>query len=162
EYPNTLRLVTYGGDLLADLLAAVSPPREAAQGGQLVRCSAAAPVERVGWYAVGGGSLTPGRTLAELQTAIRSPEGTGGLPAASVAAARERFDRELGPLREQEVCTAQARDRSRAEALAEEIRDLLLQAAYVELVKASAEGMFAADRGADFSVEAVRRLRRLK
>jgi hypothetical protein len=52
--------------------------------------------------------------------------------------------------------------RARSKALAEEIRDLLLQAAYVELVKAEADGMFAADGGARFAVETVRRLRRHK
>ena len=68
----------------------------------------------------------------------------------------------MAPIREQETATAQAKERSRSEALAEEIRDLLLQAAYVEIARASADGMFSADGPLGFSVETVRRLRRHK
>jgi len=39
---------------------------------------------------------------------------------------------------------------------------LLLQAGYLELVKASSDGMYAVDSGAGFSIETVRRLRRHK
>jgi hypothetical protein len=46
--------------------------------------------------------------------------------------------------------------------LAEEIRDLLLQAAYVELLKAESDGIFATDAVAGFTLETVRRLRRHK
>jgi hypothetical protein len=65
-------------------------------------------------------------------------------------------------IRNQETATVQAKERSRSEALAEEIRDLLLQAAYVEIARASADGLFSADGPLGFSVETVYRLRRHK
>jgi hypothetical protein len=161
EHPNTVRLVTYGGDLLASLLAAVDPPHESPQGA-LVRCAAAGPRERAGWYAGRDGSVMPLRTLSRLQEAL-AQGGTGDGAAQGVAAAaRTSFEQEMAPIREQETATAQAKERSRSEALAEEIRDLLLQAAYVEIARASADGMFSADGPLGFSVETVRRLRRHK
>jgi hypothetical protein len=161
EHPNTLRLLTYGGDLLAEILAAVDPPHDA-QDGPLARCSATSPAECVGWYAIGSQPITPVRSLSGLREAVRSKGTTGGAAEGVVATVRQRFDLEMAPIREQEAKTVQGQERSRAEALAEEIRDLLLQAAYVELVKTTAEGMFASDGGAVFSVETVRRLRRHK
>jgi hypothetical protein len=153
--------VTYGGDLLAGLLAAVDPPRESPQGA-LVRCAAAGPLERAGWYAGRGGSVMPLRTLSRLQEAL-AQGGTGDGAAQGVAAAaRASFEQEMAPIQKQETATAQAKERSRSEALAEEIRDLLLQAAYVEIARASADGMFSADGPLGFSVETVRRLRRHK
>jgi superfamily II DNA or RNA helicase len=162
EHPNTVRLVTYGSELLTSLLAAVEPPHEATGGGQVVRCEASLPVGRVAWYAVGEGTVTPIRTLSRLHDIIRSCGKTGSVTEGDIAAVRERFNQDMAPLREQESKTAQAKERGRAAALAEEIRDLLVQAAYVELVKASADGLYATDRGAGFSLEAVRRLRRHK
>jgi hypothetical protein len=161
EHPNTVRLVTYGGDLLASLLAAVGPPHELPQGA-LVRCATAGSLERVGWYAGRDGSAMPLRTLSRLQEAL-AQGGTGDGAAQGVTvAARTRFEQEMAPIREQETATAQAKGRSRSEALAEEIRDLLLQAAYVEIARASADGLFSGDGLLGFSVETVRRLRRHK
>jgi hypothetical protein len=162
EHPSTLRLVTYGGELLAALLASVAPPDEVTQGGQLARCSATAPVERVGWYAVDGELVTPIRRLSHLHGALRSFGKVMSVAETVVAAARRRFDQEMAPICEQEANTVRMQERSRAEALAEEIRDLLLQAAYVELAKSAADGIFGTERGVGFSVESVRRLRRHK
>jgi hypothetical protein len=162
DHPNTVRLLTYGNELLANVLATVDPPQEAMRGGQVARCTAVAPVESVGWYAVGVGQASPIRTFANLQEVLRSPGKPDALVDAAMTAARERFDQEMRPLREREANDVQALHRSRADALAEEIRDLLLQAAYVELAKTAAEGIFAGDSGAGFSIESVRRLRRHK
>src|SRR5262249_9150643 len=95
------------------------------------------------------------------QEAMDALAARGGC-AATAAAATAQFEQELAPIREQEAKAVKAQGQSRGEALAEEIRDLLLQAAYVELIKAEADGMFAADGGAGFSFETVRRLRRHK
>ncbi len=53
EHPNSLRLLTYGSDLLTEVLAAVEPPTDSPQGGRLARCWTSQPVERIGWYALG-------------------------------------------------------------------------------------------------------------
>jgi hypothetical protein len=161
EHPNTVCLLTYGSDLLAEILAVVEPPADTPQGGQLARCWAGSPVERVGWYAVTEQPTRAIRSLSRLREAVASTA-TGTPPDSVAAAVCEQFNREMAPIREQEARILQTNERSRAEGLAEEVRDLLLQAAYIELLKAAAEGMFATDGGAGFSVETVRRLRRHK
>jgi hypothetical protein len=160
EHPNTVALLTYGGDLLAELLAAVDPPRDSPAGGALARCSAGGPLEQVGWYSVGVQPVTAVQSLTDLREAFRATA-AATLPAEEVIdAVRRGFDQEMAPIREQARQAGQAKERGRAAALAEEIRDLLLQAAYVELVTAAADGLFAADGAAGFTVETVRRLRR--
>ena len=154
--------MTYGGELLAAVLDAVDPPRESAPGGRVARCWTESSPRRVGWYTVDGESATPIRTLARLQEALGAPGQGGGSADAALAAARGRFGEELAPLRKQEAEQAQVQKRGRATALAEEIRDLLVQAAYVELARGVADGMFAEGGTAGFSVETVRRLRRHK
>jgi superfamily II DNA or RNA helicase len=162
EHPNSLKLLTYGGDLLAEMLATVEPPQVSPQGGQLARCSGDGPVEAVSWHPVGEQPGTLVRSLTDLREALRLP-GTGGYPPETVVAGvRQQFEQQLAPIREREARTLHGQERNRAEALAEEIRDLLLQAAYVEFVKTTADGMFAPDGLTSLSVETVRRLRRHK
>ncbi len=84
------------------------------------------------------------------------------IPRNAVDTVRENFAQEIAPLWEQEIKTRQGQERGRAEALAEEIRDLLLQAAYTELLKASSDGLFRTEDRAGFSLETVHRLRRHK
>jgi hypothetical protein len=116
----------------------------------------------VGWYAVGEQPITSIRSLSHLRDALGSARKETDSGQKVVVTVRQSFDQAMAPIREQGAKLLQGQGRSRAEALAEEIRDLLLQAAYVELVKAGVDGMFARDGGAGFSVETVRRLRRHK
>ncbi len=161
EHPNTIQLLTYGSDLLDELLAVVDPPTARAESGRLVRCSAGTPVERVGWYAANGHG-TPVCSLRLLgdvldgQTA-RSP---GGGDAAAVA--RQLFEAAYRPVREVAEKTVRDRERSRAESLAEEARDLMVQAAYVDLARTAGDGLFAAEGTAGFTPETISRLRRHK
>jgi superfamily II DNA or RNA helicase len=162
EHPNTVRLMTYGSELLAAVLDSVDPPCESVPDGRVARCWSETSLECVGWYAVGGESATPIRTLARLQEVLDAPKQGVGESDAALTAARKRFREELAPLCKREADQAQVQKRGRAAALAEGIRDLLVQAAYVELARASADGMFAGEGTAGFSVETVRRLRRHK
>jgi hypothetical protein len=160
DHPNTLKLLTYGSELLSELLAHVEPRTESSGTATFIRCVGGGSDERIGWYAVKGADAEPVRALARLRetwgTVTAAPLGDE-----ATRAARARFEKEIAPILEQEARTAQGQERSLAEALAEEIREQLLQAAYIELAQASVDGIFAGN-GAGFTVEAVRNLRRHK
>jgi hypothetical protein len=104
----------------------------------------------------------PLRTLSRLQEALAQGGTSHSAAQGAAVAARTSFEQEMAPIQRQETVTAQAKERNRSEALAEEIRDLLLQAAYVEIARALADGLFSADGPLGFSGKTVRRLRRHK
>jgi hypothetical protein len=162
EHPSTLRLVTFGSDLLDQVLASVDAPSERPDTGVLLRCHAEGPVERVGWFAAGKGEATPVRTLGALTEILNG----GAVPPADAEAvrraARESFEQASVLLREAQARATREQEHSRAEALAEEIRQYLLEAAYIELANAAADGLFASGGVVTFSLEAVHRLRRHK
>jgi superfamily II DNA or RNA helicase len=160
EHPNTIQLLTYGSDLLGELLAAVDPPAAHPEPGRLIRCSADAPVERVGWYAADGRAAPVG-SLRSLRDVLDGPVArAAGRDAAETA--RGRFEAAYRPVREVAEKTVRDRERSRAGSLSEEARDLLVQAAYVDLARAAADGLFGADGTAGFTPETISRLRRHK
>ncbi len=162
EHPNSLRLVTYGGDLLANLLGTVDPPQVVTKDGRLIRCAAFHPLERVGWYVAANRSVLPIHTHSHLLETIDQPKDGKEMTDAALSLARSHFEQGMAPIREQEAVTAQTQQRSRAETFAEEIRDQLLQAAYIEIIRTAMDGLFSADGSRGFSVESVRKLRRHK
>src|SRR4051812_39152534 len=93
------------------------------------------------------------REQLQLCEAFRAQKADG--PGDIRQAALARFNEEIKPLRDREVATVRARENSQAAALAEAIRDQLVQAAYVELAVAAADGLFAAEGGAGFTVATV-------
>jgi superfamily II DNA or RNA helicase len=159
DHPNTLQLVTYGSELLNDILASVDAPTERPDQGHILRLHATTPVERVGWYTSLADQVQPITSLGALRAALAVETHPSVLADSAITAARTLFDRAYRPFCDAAIRATQAQERGRAETLAEEIRDHLLQAAYVELARTAEEGMFASDGGAGFSLESVRRLR---
>jgi hypothetical protein len=115
----------------------------------------------VGWYAAGG-PASPVCSLRSLRDLLDGPGGKGTAGEDAAGPARRLFEAAYRPVREIAEKTVRDRERSRAVSLAEEARDLLVQAAYVDLAKVAADGLFAADGTAGFTSETVSRLRRHK
>ncbi len=160
QHPNTLRLLTYGGGLLEEILQAVEPPADGAAGGEVVRCSQAAPWPLTGFYASVDGC--PIRSLAGLRATLDE-----GQSAALDADRRQhllaQFHTAADKFMERETQAADSRRKAHISSLIEEIRQLLTQAACVELAQAAVRDLFdEEDMPLDFSDQAYERLKRHK
>jgi len=160
RHPNTLRLLTYGGGLLEEILHAVDPPAEDAVGRQVVRCALESPCRMVEYYGVL--DAQPIRTLAELRSVLDT-----GQAAALAIDQRQRlvsqFSRAAESIMARQIEAAQRRRMAHVSTLQEEMRQLLIQAAYVELAMAAKRDVFdEEDVPPDFSEQAFNRLKRHK
>lgn len=160
EYPNTLRLLTYGSGLLEEIVQAVAPPKGGTGGAEVVRCSQAAPWPLVGFYGVQNGS--PVRTLIELRQILDrgsavtlDDNGRQGLVSA--------FNTAVVQLMARETQAADSRRKAHISSLTEELRQLLTQAVYIELAQAVNLDLFDTEHlPVDFSDQAYERLKRHK
>jgi hypothetical protein len=105
--------------------------------------------------------VAPVVSLRVLRTVLDGPPGeaTAGLDASAV---RGLFEAAYRPVREGVEKTVRDRERSLAESRAEEARDLLVQAAYVDIARTAADGLFGAGGSAGFTPETIANLRRFK
>lgn len=159
EHPNTLTLLSYGSDLLADVLGMVEPPQEGNDAGMLARCSQDGNLPAVGYYRLSDGSQVPsltrlGTTLDEQATITVLSSQRKELEDRFAYASRERHLRE--------VKSADDRRKAQLSSLTEEIRQLLVEAAYVELALAANRDLFDEALPLDFSEQAYQRLKRHK
>jgi len=160
QHPNTLRLLTYGGGLLEEILQAVEPPVDGTAAGQTVRCSQASPWPLVGFYGAVDGC--PIRTLAELR-AILDKGQAAGLDGDRRQHLLAQFSSGANKLMARETQAADSRRKAYISSLTEEIRQLLTQAAYIELAQAAVRDLFDEDdMPLDFSDQAYERLKRHK
>ena len=160
QHPNTLRLLTYGGGLLEDILHAVDPPGENPSGGQVVRCVVEAPWPIVGYYGLPDGQ--PIGSLAALRSLLDH-----GQAAQLTDDHRKRlvgqFRRAAEALMAQKAQAAHWRRKAHMASLKEQMRQLLLQAAYVELALAASRDLFDDEKmPLDFSERVYERLKRYK
>lgn len=160
QHPNTLQLLTYGGGLLEEILQSVEPPLDGKASGEIARCSQATPWPLVGFY--GAADSCPIRSLAELRAALEK-----GLTAELADDQRQgllaHFNAAVDKLMVREVNAAESRRKAHISSLTEEIRQLLTQAAYIELAQAAARDLFdEEDLPLDFSDLAYERLKRHK
>jgi superfamily II DNA or RNA helicase len=162
EHPNTLRLLSYGSDLLANLLGSVEAPDESEAGGRLARCLAHAPTRVVGWYGPGqDDQAVPIPSLAALRK-LFDAEPIGSLDPAHLPALREDFSRAVARYLEHDLKAARLRHQARLASLAEEIRQHILMASYIELAQAAKRDLFDEELPLDFSESAIQRLKRHK
>ena len=159
EHPNTLTLLSYGSDLLADVLGMVEPPLEGHDAGMLARCSQDGNLPAVGYYRLSDGSQVPslaklGATLDEQASIAVLSSQRKELEDRFAFASRERHLRE--------VKSADDRRKAQLSSLTEEIRQLLVDAAYVELALAANRDLFDEALPLDFSEQAYQRLKRHK
>ncbi len=133
-HPNTLRLLTYGSELLTGLLRAVPEPMPV--GERLLRCSTEGPLSLCAYYSLDANGR-PHRVerLADLEMLYG---GEPNMPPAqwleeAVTAARSDFEEELARLWQRQGQAVEARHRAERLALEEQARQTLLHAGLVEL-----------------------------
>ena len=159
EHPNTLKLLSYGSGLLEEVLNVKEPPADNAQTGVIGRCSLAAAWPVTAYYNIDDVGQVP--TLAQLQACLESGKAATidkdrrcEIERRFADATRERLDHEKK--------AAEDRRNSLLSSLTEEIRQLLVEAAYVELAMAANRDLFDEALPLDFSEQAYQRLKRHK
>ena len=171
-HPNTLRLLTYGSELLTTLLEivpepALAPPLPPPQswggkrGGRILRCSTEGPLPLCAYYTLDA-SGRPQRIerLADLEV-LYAGEPDVRWSEETTAAARADFRREIGTLLQRQAQVIAARQRAERMALEEQARQTLLKAALLELAMGQQPQLFAEEAlPVAFTEEAVTGLRR--
>jgi superfamily II DNA or RNA helicase len=163
-HPNTLFLLSFGSPLLDDLLESVEPPTEAASDGILARCQVGSPVPLVGYYAAGSdGQPEAVPSLTRLRCVLDG-DSPPRLTAEQMDAIRGSFREAVERHHIRDAQVAEQNHKSHIASLKEAIRQLLLQAAYIELAQTANRGLFdeTEDLPLDFSDQAIRRLKRHK
>ena len=164
EHPNTLILLSFGSDLLAELLEAVEPPASSDGDGRLARCRIESPVPVVGYYGASkDGQPEAILTFASLRKRL-DEEPPPTLMTDQMDQVRARFIEAVEGLGDQDHLVAEQNHQAHVASLKEGIRQLLLLAAYVELAQTANRGLFdeGDDLPLDFSEQAIRRLKRHK
>ena len=159
EHPNTLRLLTYGESMLDEMLEVVPSPAMNRIRGRMARCDGEAPWRLVGYYRASDGGLIS--TLGELRDTLSSTEG-GGVAEGLAAKIQADFSQEAGELLRREAESADSRRRARESSLVEDVRRLLLEAAYIDLARAAQRDLFDDQTPMDFSPQAYENLKRHK
>jgi superfamily II DNA or RNA helicase len=157
EHPNTLKLMSYGDALLADILGVVDPPQDDHDAGVVARCAMQGDSPALGYYRTRDTTPVPSLTMLAVvvdgQPATDvSPELRHRIEGDFVDAARPRLARELK--------AAEDRQKARLSSLTEETRQLLVEAAYIELALAANRDLFDEGLVLDFSEQAYQRLKR--
>lgn len=159
-HPNTLRLMTYGGGLLEEVLQGVEPPADGVAGWQVARCGQMVPWPLVGFYGAVEGS--PIRSLAEMRASLQRGQ-AAELKDEQREGLLAQFNTAAEKLLARETHAADSRRKAHISSLTEEIRQLLTQAAYIELAQAANRDLFdEQDMPLDFSDQAYERLKRHK
>jgi hypothetical protein len=156
EHPNTLTLLSYGDGLLAELLDVVEPPTDGRATGFLARCTAAGVWKANGYYGLSDQAAVP--TLSKLNTTMNGQ--SAELSESHQTVLQNRFSESLRKRQAQEAKATEDRKKSRVSSLTEEIRQLLVEAAYIELAMASNRDLFDEEMPLDFSEQAYERLKR--
>jgi len=161
QYPETIRLITYGEPLLESLLETVQPlMRPDMAGIPIVRCSISQPETIVSYYALGDSEAIPIKTLGDLQKVLDTspPDGKPGEKAESHA--KEQFEVLVRESVQKAYQKEQIEYRSQLLALEEKGRGLLIKVALCDIGMAHEPTLF--DQSpveADFDEETVQRLR---
>jgi hypothetical protein len=164
EHPNTLTLLSFGSDLLNEVLGDVDPPTTVESDGFLTRCQVGSPVPLIGYYAPGNdGQPEPILSLASLRKLLDG-DSPPKFPTDQMDLVRQRFLEAVEQYRTQDALVAEQNHKAHVASLKEAIRQLLLQAAYIELAQTANRGLFdeGEDLPLDFSEQAIRRLKRHK
>ena len=157
EYPNSLTLLSYGDGLLAEILGVVEPPADGRDAGSLARCSANGHWNAAGYFSLSDQSVVP--TFGKLFT-VMNGRSMVELTSDQRTALEQRFSDTLRKRQGQEAKAADDRRKARLSSLMEEVRQLLIEAAYIELAMASNRDLFDEALPLDFSDQAFERLKR--
>lgn len=159
EHPNTLKLLAYGGGLLEDLLSVVESPHDDHVEGGIVRCSLDGAWSASGFFRLSDQSPIPSfnKLLPALENMSVMPltgHGRSTIESMFADSIRQRlmWDSKADIDRRNAVLSS----------LREEVRQLLVEAAYVELALATHRDLFDEALPLDFSDDAFQRLKRHK
>ncbi|MBI4640794.1 MAG: hypothetical protein HY731_08875, partial [Candidatus Tectomicrobia bacterium] len=159
RHPNSVHLLCFGDTLMEDLLSEVEPPLPDTQQGRIARCTMAEPVPLVAYYTLRDGEVHRIERITDLQTVLSEPS-SHSWTEAECAAIEHDFSQTVEHIRQRVSAMTQARQRAERLALEEETRQLLVQAAYIELALAQHQGLFADPDALDFSPDTIIRLKR--
>ncbi len=136
EYPETVRLLTFGDSVLEQLLASIGAPRGTL--GKLVRVQTTDwPRRCVAWYRLSDGGVSRVEGLADLRAVVSGPAPTGD---GWSIEAEEDFVRSLTRRLEAERDEAVRRVDERLSALRERARELLARATYAWAARRAGSG----------------------
>jgi len=157
EHPNTLTLLSYGNELLQDILGVIEVPHEDNDSGVIARCS-------LHGGAVGYCRLPDGDTISSIGQLIATLDTR---PVTKVQSEQRKwlegnFVESAHSRQRQEDKAADDRRKAQLSSVAEEIRQFLVEAAYIELALAANCDLFDEPLPLDFSEQAYQRLKRHK
>jgi superfamily II DNA or RNA helicase len=141
-HPNTLRLLSYGCDVLEDLLGSIEAPHAATDRRGILVCSVQYPCPLRAYYALAKGEPYRVNSLAELEAALDDVPDAEAWSDAALELARADFEPERTQLQEQMTKVATSRHQAERLALEEQGRELLVRAALVELAMAQQPELF--------------------
>lgn len=159
-HPNTLRLLTYGSELLRTLLEAVAEPASDPEG-RVLRCRTEGPLPLCAYYTLDAeGRPQQIERLADLE-ARYAEEPDAHWSEETIATARADFQQEVEKLLQRQARVMAGRKRAERLALEEQACQTLLQAALVELAMGRQPQLFEEEAlPVAFTEEAVTGLKR--
>jgi ERCC4-related helicase len=134
EHPETVRLVTYGSEILTGLMNRLQQlQRYSDLNAPLIRCSTPEPVSLVGYYKVSVDAFTPISTFHELEDSLNQLDFS---PTQEIIEkVRYDFITKVNEIQTREVEKAKTAMESKRLALEESGRILLAQAGYIHIVR---------------------------
>jgi superfamily II DNA or RNA helicase len=159
-HPNTLRLLTYGSELLAALLKAVPEPASSPEG-RVLRCWLEGSLPPCAYYNLDAKGC-PKRIehLVDLEV-LYAGEPDAHWSEETIAAAQAAFRQEVEVLLQRQAQVIAARQRAERLALEEQVRQTLLRAALAELAMGQQPQLFEKEAlPVAFTEEAVTGLKR--
>ena len=160
KHPNTLKFMSYGNPLLEDVLKSIEHPRIARDVGSIARSSVNIPITLLSYYFSTEDGLNQARTIRDIKKSITDPNKESRVSVEQIEDIRQKFEKEIECTLSNEIRIEIARKKAEASALEEEARQILLQAAYVELAIGQQADLFGPEIVVDFSEDALQRLAR--
>jgi len=164
RYPDSVRFLSYGSPLLAEILASVpEPDEERLRNAGIVRRVASADFELRGWYArpKPNAPPTPIATFSALADHLKSATPALAADDALAAAAAEAFASEVARAQARHADILRQRKKAHYLTLLAKARSLLLRAALVEIALGQSRELFDGDAyPSEFSEQAVLGLQR--
>ena len=145
QYPDSVRFLSYGSPLLAEILASLpEPDEELLQNAGIVRRVASADFELRGWYArpKPGALPAPITTFSALADHLKSATPPLAADDALATTAAEAFASEVARAQERHADIIYKRRRAHYLAVRAKAQQLLLRAALVELALGQSRHMF--------------------
>ena len=161
RFPETLRFLTYGEPLLAELLKRVPFMQAEIADLPLIRISAEAPSPLTAWYAPGKNDVRPIGTLRELEAILDAPQSTDRQGMEFEEEAKNRFDALIRERKENFETFARLVKQAARLALEERGRRLLMEAALCAIARSQHAPLFDQDSAtAGFDEDTLQRMRR--